>query len=59
LEELCRRRLTDALCDDLRPELVGVVDPLAAALSHLAFLLLITYLTVGLGFNRFNGLGSR
>jgi hypothetical protein len=30
-----------------------------AALSHLAFLLLITYLTTGLGFNRFNGLGSR
>jgi hypothetical protein len=30
LEELCRRRLTDALCDDLRPELVGVVDALAA-----------------------------
>ncbi|HWX27940.1 MAG TPA: hypothetical protein VNZ53_10980 [Steroidobacteraceae bacterium] len=29
------------------------------ALSHLAFLLLITYLTAGLGFNRFNGLGSR
>jgi hypothetical protein len=29
------------------------------ALSHLAFLLLFTYLTVGLGFNRFNGLGSR
>ena len=32
---------------------------LARALSHLAFLLLITYLKVGLGFNRFNGLGSR
>jgi hypothetical protein len=31
----------------------------ATALSHLAFLLLITYLTAGLGFNRFNGLGSR
>jgi hypothetical protein len=30
-----------------------------AALSHLAFLLFITYLTTGLGFNRFNGLGSR
>jgi hypothetical protein len=30
-----------------------------AALSHLAFLLLITTLTAGLGFNRFNGLGSR
>ena len=29
------------------------------ALSHLAFLLLITYLTAGLGFNRFNGLESR
>ena len=29
-----------------------------AALSHLAFLLLITYLTTGLGFNRFSGLGS-
>jgi hypothetical protein len=27
--------------------------------SRLAFLLLITYLTVGLGFNRVNGLGSR
>ena len=31
----------------------------ATALSHLAFLLLITYLMVGLRFNRFNGLGSR
>jgi hypothetical protein len=30
---------------------------LAEALSHLAFLLLITYVTAGLGFNRFNGLG--
>jgi hypothetical protein len=29
------------------------------ALSHLAFLLLFTYLTAGLGFNRFNDLGSR
>jgi hypothetical protein len=25
-------------------------------LSHLAFLLLITYVTAGFGFNRFNGL---
>jgi hypothetical protein len=32
---------------------------LKSALSHLAFLLLITYLTAGLGFNRFNGLESR
>jgi hypothetical protein len=31
----------------------------ATALSHLPFLLLITYLTAGLGFNKFNGLGSR
>jgi hypothetical protein len=33
--------------------------PRGWALSHLAFLLLITYLTAGLGFNRFNCLGSR
>ena len=31
----------------------------STALSHLAFLLLITYLTAGLGFNKFNGLGSQ
>ena len=31
----------------------------ATAMSHLAFLLLITYLTDELGFNKFNGLGSR
>ena len=36
--------------------LAGVV---VGALSHLAFFLLITYLTAGLGFNKFNGLGSR
>ena len=34
-------------------------EALMAALSHLAFLQFITYLTAGLGFNRFNGLGSR
>ena len=36
----------------------GIACP-QGALSHLAFLLLITYLRAGLGFNRFNGLGSR
>jgi hypothetical protein len=42
-----------------RQTLGRAVPRLPGALSHLAFLLLITYLTAGLGFNRFNGLASR
>jgi hypothetical protein len=41
---------------DLR---ISHLDQHLKGLSHLAFLLLFTYLTAGLGFNRFNGLGSR